>query len=73
MAARWLDSTFTMQDESGWIGPVQAPYFRAYDQWPLMIVLKVLAAHHDATGDARVITMMTRFCAYLRDTLPEEV
>ena len=26
MATRWLESIFTMQDESGWIGPVQGNY-----------------------------------------------
>jgi len=71
MADRWLNSILAMQDASGWIGPVQAPYFRAYDHWPVTIVLKVLAQHFEATGDARVLPMMTRFCAYLRATLSE--
>jgi DUF1680 family protein len=71
MAARWLESILRMQDASGWIGPVQAPYFRPYDHWPVTIVLKVLAQHHEATGDARVVPMMTGFCRYLRDTLAE--
>ncbi len=71
MARRWLDSILTMQEASGWIGPVQAPYFRAYDQWPVTIVLKVLTQHHEATGDPRVVPMMTGFCRYLRDTLAE--
>jgi hypothetical protein len=69
MAARWLESILRMQDASGWLGPVQAPYFRPYDHWPVTIVLKVLAQHHEATADPRVIDVMTRFCAYLRDTL----
>jgi hypothetical protein len=71
MAARWLESILRMQDASGWLGPVQAPYFRPYDHWPVTIVLKVLGQHHDATADARVIDVMTRFCACLRDTLAE--
>jgi len=71
MAARWLESILRMQDASGWLGPVQAPYFRPYDHWPVTIVLKVLAQHHEATADPRVIDVMTRFCAYLRDTLAE--
>ena len=71
MAGRWLESILRMQDASGWIGPVQAPYFRPYDHWPVTIVLKVLTQHHEATGDARVIDVMTRFCAYLRATLAE--
>jgi uncharacterized protein len=71
MAQRWLDSILGMQDASGWIGPVQAPYFRPYDHWPVMIVLKVLTQHHEATGDARVIPVMLRFCQFLRDTLAD--
>ena len=71
MAARWLNSIVNMQDASGWIGPVQAPWYRPYDHWPVTIVLKVLTQHHEATGDARVIPMLTRFCRYLHDTLVE--
>ena len=71
MAARWIESILRMQDASGWLGPVQAPYFRPYDHWPVTIVLKVLTQHYEATADSRVIDVMTRFCAYLRDTLTE--
>ena len=71
MAQRWLDSILAMQNADGWIGPVHAPFFRPYDHWPVTIVLKVLIQHHDATGDARVIPLMTRFAACLRRTLGE--
>jgi hypothetical protein len=72
MAARWLESILRMQDASGWLGPVKAPYFRPYDHWPVTIVLKVLTQHHEATADARVLDVLTRFCAYLRATLSEQ-
>ena len=71
MAARWLESILGMQDASGWLGPVQAPYFRPYDHWPVTIVLKVLSQQHEATADPRVLDVMTLFCAYLRATLTE--
>jgi len=71
MAARWLDSILAMQDESGWIGPVQAPGRKPYDQWPVTIVLKVLTQHYEATGDPRVLPVMAGFCRYLQNTLPE--
>ncbi len=71
MASRWLDAILSQQDESGWIGPVQAPYYRAYDHWPVTILLKVLTQHHEASGDQRVIPAMTRFCAHLRRHLAE--
>ncbi|HVO24398.1 MAG TPA: beta-L-arabinofuranosidase domain-containing protein [Candidatus Margulisiibacteriota bacterium] len=71
MAARWLESILRMQDASGWLGPVQAPYFRPYDHWPVTIALKVLTQHYEATADARVIDVMNRFCTYLQNTLAE--
>ncbi len=71
MVSRWLDAILPQQDQSGWIGPVQAPWYRAYDHWPVTILLKVLAQHHEATNDQRVLPVMTRFCEYLRITLAE--
>ncbi len=70
-AQRWLDSILTMQDASGWVGPVQAPGRQPYDQWPVFIVLKALTQHHEATGDERVIPFITGFCRYLNDTLDD--
>src|SRR5206468_3932630 len=47
MAHRWLDSILGMQDADGWIGPVQAPGRKPYDQWPVPILLKVLTTHFE--------------------------
>lgn len=69
MAARWLDSILAMQDETGWIGPVQAPDRHAYDTWPVTIVLKVLTQHYEATGDPRVLPVMLGFGRYLQTHL----
>jgi hypothetical protein len=68
---RWVDSILTMQDETGWVGPIQAPGRAPYDPWPVFIVLKALTQHHDATNDPRVIPFVTGFCRYLRNTLGE--
>jgi DUF1680 family protein len=65
----WIDSILGMQDDSGWIGPVQAPNRRPYDVWPVMIVLKVLTQYHEATGDPRALEAVTRFCGWLHDNL----
>ena len=70
-AQRWVEAFLAFQDESGWLGPVQAPRYKPYDQWPPTIVLKVLTQYHEATGDSRAIEVISRFCAYLRDTLDE--
>ena len=71
MAQKWIDSILSMQDESGWIGPVLSSHdsAEAYDQWPLFLVFKVLTQHYEATQDKRVIPIMLGFCRYLRDTL----
>ncbi len=70
-AQRWVDSILTMQDDDGWIGPVQAPGRAPYDQWPVFIVLKALTQHHEASGDDRVIPFITRFFRCLHRTLDE--
>jgi len=75
-AAKWMDWTLDHQQEDGWLGPVQAAktdWFerRAFDIWPVTVMLKALTQHHEATNDARVIPAMTRFCEWLRDHLDE--
>lgn len=70
-AARWLDSILTMQTDDGWIGPVQAPNRKPYDHWPVAIVLKALTQHFEATGDARVLPVMTNFCRWLQTHLAD--
>ena len=68
-AQKWIEAILAFQDGSGWIGPVQAPNYREYDQWPLMIVMKVLMQYFEATGDARAVDCMMGFCRYLHTTL----
>ncbi|NLC59358.1 MAG: hypothetical protein GX774_21175 [Armatimonadetes bacterium] len=70
-ARRWVEALLRFQDDTGWIGPVQAPGRRPYDAWPAMIVLKGLTQYQEATGDDRVIPYLIRFCGYLRDYLDE--
>lgn len=41
------------------------------DWWPRMIMLKVLALHHEATGDPRVPPMMSRYFQYQLAELPK--
>lgn len=70
-AQQWVEAFLGFQDETGWVGPVQAPGYRPYDPWPAMVVLKTLTQHQEATGDPRVIPFMLRFGAWLRDHLEE--
>ena len=72
MAQKWIESILSMQDETGWVGPIHSmASSREYDQWPIFIVFKVLTQHYEATQDARVIPVMLNFARYLRDTLDE--
>jgi len=70
-AQRWIDSMLGMRDASGWLGPVQAPGHKPYDQWPVTIALKALSQHGEATGDPRALDAIVAFGRYLRDTLAE--
>ncbi len=56
-ATRWIDSILASCGEDGQIGP------RVNDDWwPRMVALKALTQHHDATGDPRVLEVMSRYC-----------
>jgi DUF1680 family protein len=58
-AGRYLEWTITHQADSGWIGPASNR-----DWWPNMVMLKVLTQFEEATGDERVVPLMTRYFAH---------
>jgi uncharacterized protein len=64
-AMRFVDWTLNHQAPSGMIGPAGND-----DWWPRMVMCKVLAQYHDATGDPRVITVLTRYFHHQLATLP---
>ena len=70
-AHRWLEAIIASQDEQGWFGPVQAPGRQPYDVWPNAIVLKALTQYQEVSGDERIVPLMLRFCAFLRNHLPK--
>ena len=80
-AHRWIEWTLTHQAEDGYIGPVpfetppkQEPGLqrgRRRDWWPKMVMLKVLQQHFMATGDERVIGVLTRYFRYQLKELPK--
>lgn len=76
VAHDWVDRILALQHDDGWLGPVlDASDVRrkAYDPWPVFVALKALTQYQEATGDARVIPAMLRFCrrlAELLDTQP---
>ena len=80
-ARPWIEWTLKNQAESGYFGPIpfeNAPgpepglqKDRRRDWWPKMVMLKVLMQYYDATGDQRVIDLMTNYFKYQLKELPQ--
>jgi DUF1680 family protein len=80
-AQRWVEWTLTHQREDGYLGPIpfqQPPdpepglqRDKRRDWWPKMVMLKVLQQHYMATGDQRVIDVLTRYFQFQLRELPQ--
>lgn len=83
-AQKWVEWVLENQREDGYIGPVNikeedrkmpppegSQIWHPDDWWPRMVMLKILQQHYMATGDERVIEVMTRYFKYQLKTLPE--
>jgi len=72
---RWMDYILSHQQEDGWLGPIQdtsrGDRSRAYDPWPVFVVLKAMTQYQEATGDERVIPAMGRFFCKLESLLDQ--
>ncbi len=76
----WIEWTLTHQREDGYLGPIpfekepepEAGLQRGMrrDWWPKMVMLKVLQQYYAATGDERVITVLTNYFTYQLRELP---
>lgn len=64
-AQRWIDWILSSQDDSGFFGPTANR-----DWWPRMIAAKALTTYADATGDERVVELLTRYFRYQLEELP---
>jgi hypothetical protein len=64
-AQTFVEWTLTHQESSGMIGPSAND-----DWWPRMVMLKALAQYQEATGDPRVIPVLSRYFAYQLSALP---
>jgi hypothetical protein len=64
-AQKYIDWTLSHQAADGMIGPAGNN-----DWWPRMVMLKVLEQYQEATGDPRVIPVLTRYFAHQLDALP---
>ena len=64
-AQKFVEWTLTHQASNGMIGPSGNN-----DWWPRMVMLKALAQYQEATGDPRVIPVLSRYFAYQLSALP---
>ncbi len=65
-AQKFVEWTLTHQASNGMIGPSSNN-----DWWPRMVMLKALAQYQEATGDPRVIPVMSRYFECQLTALPE--
>ena len=75
----WVEWAIASQQPDGYFGPDKdydpEPGLQrnnARDWWPKMVVLKILQQYHSATGDERVIRLMTSYFKYQLTTLKEK-
>ena len=76
----WIEWSINHQRADGYFGPEPTTNKsvpeaglqkdRAQDWWPKMVMLKVLKQYYSATGDKRVINLMTRYFHYQLKELP---
>jgi len=73
----WIEWAINSQQPDGYFGPSKDyPGERglqrdnSHDWWPKMVMLKVLTQYHSATGDKRIISMLTSYFRYQLKTLP---
>ena len=64
-AQKFIDWTLSNQAANGMIGPHSND-----DWWPRMVMLKALIQYQEATGDPRVIPLLSRYFAYQSKNLP---
>lgn len=64
-AQKFIEWTLTHQLADGMIGPATNN-----DWWPRMVMCKALAQYEEATGDPRVVPVLTRYFAHQLEALP---
>jgi hypothetical protein len=75
----WIEWAIKSQQPDGYFGPshdlgpergIQRD--NSHDWWPKMVMLKVLQQYYSATGDERVIKLMTNYFKYQLKELPQK-
>ncbi len=75
----WVEWAISSQQPDGYFGPAKdyahEPGLQrdnSRDWWPKMVMLKVLKQYYSATGDRRVINLMTNYFRYQLKELPQK-
>jgi len=75
----WVEWALNSQRTDGYFGPDKnypgEPGLQRNncdDWWPRMVMLKILQQYHSATGDRRVVTLMSNYFRYQLKNLPEK-
>ena len=78
---KWMEWSFKNQRPDGYFGPYPnkegTPKIKGTQQtlsedwWPKMVMLKAMQQYYSATGDQRVIQLMTNYFRYQLKMLPE--
>jgi DUF1680 family protein len=75
----WIEWAIQSQQPDGYFGPSKdypaEPGLQrnnSHDWWPKMVMLKILKQYHSATGDQRVIDLLTKYFRYQLKHLPEK-
>lgn len=75
----WVEWAIKSQQPDGYFGPTKDYSYErgmqrdnSRDWWPKMVMLKVLKQYYSATGDKRVITLMTNYFKYQLKELPSK-
>ena len=74
----WIEWSISSQKADGYFGPDKDyPYEKgvqrdnSHDWWPKMVMLKVLQQYYMATGDKRVIKLLSNYFKYQLNELPK--
>jgi DUF1680 family protein len=75
---RWIEWAINSQQPDGYFGPSKdygpergLQRNNSRDWWPKMVMLKILQQYYSATGDKRVIKLMTNYFKYQLQELPK--
>ncbi|MES2275422.1 MAG: beta-L-arabinofuranosidase domain-containing protein [Bacteroidota bacterium] len=75
----WVEWTIKSQQPNGYFGPSKdyspekgVQRNNSADWWPKMVMLKVLKQYYSATGDHRVISLLTNYFKYQLQELPQK-